>query len=242
MRTSQDIAPQTRRRFVAGMAGLPLAWGASRWLGPGVAAAEYDYEATPVAPADQGLQLLIEGNQRFVAGALTSLEDLAADRAAVADGQSPFAVIVCCSDSRVPPELVFDQTVGQLFVVRTAGQVIDEAARGSITYGIDVLKAPLLVVLGHAACGAVEAAIAAIQGDPIPGYAYRFAEGIGPAVQQVQDEPGDLLDNAIRANIALGVERLRTAEPDLAPAIASGTLTIAGGYYDLASGEVSFLT
>jgi carbonic anhydrase len=201
VRLSPDIAPQTRRRFVAGMAGLPLAWGASRWRDPGVAAAEYDYEATPVVPADQGLQQLIAGNQRFVAGALTALDDLTADRAEVADGQSPFAVIVCCSDSR----------------------------------------APLLVVLGHSGCGAVEAAIAALQGDPIPGYAYRFAEAIGPAVQQVQDEPGDLLDNAIRANIELGVERLRTAEPDLAPAMASGTLTIAGGYYDLASGEVSFL-
>jgi carbonic anhydrase len=241
VRTSQGIASQTRRRFVAGMAGLPLAWGASRWLGPGVAAAEYDYEATPVVPADQGLQQLIEGNQRFVAGALTAFDDLAADRAEVADGQSPFAVIVCCSDSRVPPELVFDQTVGQLFVVRTAGQVIDEAARGSITYGVDVLRAPLLVVLGHSGCGAVEAAIASLQGDPIPGYAYRFAEGIGPAVQQVMDEPGDLLDNAIRANVALGVERLSTAEPDLAAMIAGGTLTIVGGFYDLASGEVSFL-
>lgn len=242
MRASPYIAPQTRRRFVAGMAGLPLAWGASRWLGPGAGAAQYDAEATPAVPADQGLQQLIEGNQRFVAGELTSLDDLAADRAEVADGQSPFAVIVCCSDSRVSPELVFDQTMGQLFVVRTAGQVIDEAARGSITYGVDVLRAPLLVVLGHSSCGAVEAAIAAIEGNPIPGYAYRFAEGIGPAVQQVQDEPGDLLDNAIRANIALGVERLSTAEPDLAPAIASGTLTIASGYHDLASGEVSFLT
>lgn len=241
MRTSQVITTRTRRRFVAGMAGVPLAWGASRWLGPGVAAAEFDHEATPIVPADQGLQQLIEGNRRFVAGALTSLDALAADRAEVADGQSPFAVIVCCSDSRVPPELVFDQTVGQLFVVRTAGQVIDEAARGSITYGIDVLRAPLLVVLGHSGCGAVEAAIAAIDGNPIPGYAYRFAEGIGPAVQQVQDEPGDRLDNAIRANVALGVERLRSAEPDLASAVASGTLTIAGGYYDLASGEVSFL-
>jgi carbonic anhydrase len=141
----------------------------------------------------------------------------------------------------VVPELIFDQTLGQLFVVRTAGQVLDEAARGSITYGVDVLRAPLLVVLGHSGCGAVEAAIAALQGDPIPGYAYRFAEGIGPAVQQVQDAPGDRLDNAIRANIARGVEQLRTAEPDLAAAIGGGTLTLAGGYYDLASGEVSFL-
>ena len=157
------------------------------------------------------------------------------------DGQSPFAVIVCCSDARVPPELVFDQTIGQLFVVRTAGQVIDEAARGSITCGVDVLRAPLLLVLGHSGCGAVGAAIAAIEGNPIPGYAYRFAEAIGPAVQQVQEEPGDLLDNAIRANIELGVERLSSAEPDLGPTIASGKLTIVGGYYDLESGEVSFL-
>jgi carbonic anhydrase len=239
--TSPFIATRTRRRFVAGMASLPLAWAGARWAGPGAVAAEYDYEATPVVPAAQGLQQLIEGNQRFVAGTLTALDALAADRAAVADGQSPFAVIVSCSDSRVVPELIFDQTLGQLFVVRTAGQVLDEAARGSITYGVDVLRAPLLVVLGHSGCGAVEAAIAALQGDPIPGYAYRFAEGIGPAVQQVQDAPGDRLDNAIRANIARGVEQLRTAEPDLAAAIGRGTLTLAGGYYDLASGEVSFL-
>ena len=134
-------------------------------------------------------------------------------------------MIVCCSDSRVPPELVFDQTLGQLFVVRTAGQVIDEAARSSIVYGVDFLKAPLLLVLGHSGCGAVEAAIAALQGSPIPGYAYRFAEGIGPAVQSVLDEPGDQLDNAIRANIAMGVDQLRTAEPVLAAAVRSGQLT-----------------
>jgi carbonic anhydrase len=221
------------------LAGIPIAVAGSRWVAP--AAEATDYSATPTVPADQGLQMLIDGNQRFVDGNLTSFSNLAQDREGVAGGQSPFAVIVSCSDSRVPPELVFDQTVGQLFVVRTAGQVIDEAARGSITYGVDILKAPLLVVLGHSGCGAVEAAIAAIQGQPIPGYAYRFAEGIGPAVQRVIDEPGDLLDNAIRANIEMGVEQLRTAEPDLTAAVSSGTLTITGGYYDLASGEVSFL-
>jgi carbonic anhydrase len=201
-----------------------------------------DEVATPSSvPADQGLQMLIEGNKRFVAGTLTSLSTLAQDREQLTAGQSPFAVVVCCSDSRVPPELVFDQTLGQLFVVRTAGQVIDEAARGSIVYGVDFLKAPLLVVLGHSGCGAVDAAIAALAGNPIPGYAYRFAEGIGPAVQRVRNEPGDQLDNAIRANIEMGVDQLRTAEPDLAAAVGSGQLTVAGGYYDLASGEVSFL-
>ena len=229
-----------RRRFVAGLAGIPIALGGSRWFAPAAVAA--DEMATPSSvPADQGLQRLIEGNKRFVAGTLTSLGNLAQDRDQLTSGQSPFAVVVCCSDSRVPPELVFDQTLGQLFVVRTAGQVIDEAARGSIVYGVDYLKAPLLLVLGHSGCGAVEAALAAIQGSPIPGYAYRFAEGIGPAVQSVLDQPGDQLDNAIRANIAMGVEQLETAEPDLAAAVRSGQLTVAGGYYDLASGEVSFL-
>jgi carbonic anhydrase len=228
-----------RRRFVAGLAGVPIALAGSRWVGS--AAAAPVNAATPTVPADQGLQMLIEGNKRFVAGNLTSLSNLAQDRDEVATGQSPFAVIVSCSDSRVPPELVFDQTLGQLFVVRTAGQVIDEAARGSIIYGVDFLRAPLLLVLGHTGCGAVEAAIAALQGNPIPGYAYRFAEGIGPAVQSVINEPGDLLDNAIRANIEMGADQLRTAEPDLAAAVSSGKLTVAGGYYDLPSGEVSII-
>src|SRR3954451_16605479 len=167
-----------RRRFVAALAGAPAALAASSWFAP--AAWASDHAATPTVPADQGLQMLMDGNKRFVAGNLTSLSTLAQDREQLVKGQSPFAVIVCCSDSRVPPELVFDQTLGQLFVVRTAGQVLDEAARGSITYGVDVLKASLILVLGHASCGAAEAAIAAIQGQPIPGYAYIFAEGIGP--------------------------------------------------------------
>jgi carbonic anhydrase len=229
-----------RRRFVTALAGVPIALTGSRWVGQALAAT--DYSATPTVPADQGLQMLMDGNKRFVAGNLTSLSNLAQSRDDVATGQSPFAVVVCCSDSRVPPEIVFDQTLGQLFVIRTAGQVIDEAARGSITYGVDFLGAPLLLVLGHSGCGAVEAAIAALTGATIPGYAYRFAEGIGPAVQSVIDEPGDQLDNVIRANIKMGVDQLRTAEPDLAAAVGSGQLTLAGGYYDLASGEVTILS
>jgi carbonic anhydrase len=223
------------------MASLPLAWGTSRWLAQGAAAAEFDYDGTPVPVATDGLQRLIDGNKRYVAGELTAFDDLAADREETAGGQHPFAVIVSCADSRVPPELIFDQSVGELFVVRSAGQVIDEALRGSITYGVDVLRAPLIVVMGHSNCGAVDAAIAALDGNAIPGYAYRFAEAIGPAVQQVRDDPGDLLDNAIRANITLGVQQLSTAEPDLAPVLADGSVTIAGAYYDLATGEVTFL-
>src|SRR3954471_1336905 len=166
-----------RRRFVAALAGVPTAVAATQWFAP--AARATDYDATPGVAADQGLQMLLDGNKRFVSGNLTSLGNLAQDRADVVNGQSPFAVIVSCSDSRVPHEIIFDQSLGQLFVVRTAGQVVDEAARSSIAYGVDVLKAPLILVLGHTSCGAVEAALAALAGDPIPGYAYRFAEAIG---------------------------------------------------------------
>jgi carbonic anhydrase len=228
-----------RRRFVATVAGLPMAWAGSHW--PGSAAAAPDEAATPSVPADEGLQRLIDGNKRYLAGALTSLTSLVQDRGQLASGQNPFAVVVCCSDSRVPPEIIFDQPPGQLFVVRTAGQVIDEAARSSIVYGTDALRAPLVLVLGHSRCGAVKAALAEINGNAIPGYAYRLAEGIGPAVQQVLDQPGDQLDNAIRANIALGVAQLQSAEPMLAADVRRGQVMIAGGYYDLASGEVSLL-
>ncbi len=227
-----------RRRFVAGLVGVPIALAGSRWLAP-VARAS-DPAATPAVAADEALQALIDGNERFVAGDLASLDDLAEDRGRLVAGQSPFAVIVCCSDSRVPPELVFDQTLGELFVVRTAGQVLDEAARSSIVFGVDVLGAELLVVLGHSGCGAVDAALAALRGDAIPGFAYRFAEAIGPAAQSALDQPGDQLDNAIRANIDLGVERMRTAEPNLAAAVNDGRLEVVGAYYDLATGVVSF--
>ena len=228
-----------RRRFVAGLASVPAAWAGARWFGPAAVAAQD--AATPGASADEGLQRLIDGNKRFVAGNLTSLGNLAQDRAQLTTGQSPFAIIVCCSDSRVPPEIVFDQTLGQLFVVRTAGQVVDEGARSSIVYGVEVLGAPLILVLGHSSCGAVETALAAVQGNEIPAFAYLFAEEIGPAVRSVLDEPGDLLVNATRANVEMGVAQLRTAEPELAAAVLEGRLTVAGGVYDLASGEVSFL-
>ena len=197
--------------------------------------------STSGVTADEALQRLIAGNRRFVAGNLTSHGTLVQDRARLVNGQRPFAVVLCCSDSRVPPELVFDQSLGQLFVIRTAGQVIDEAARSSVAFGVDALGAPLLFVLGHQGCGAVTAALAALTGEDIPGYAWRFAEGIGPAVRSVLGQPGDPLDNAVRANVTMGVEQLQTSEPVLAEAARAGRLKVAGGYYDGASGEVSII-
>jgi carbonic anhydrase len=192
--------------------------------------------------AEQALQELLAGNRGFMAGNLDSLDNLVTRRSQVASSQSPIAVIVSCSDSRVPPELVFDQTLGEVFVVRTAGQVIDEAARSSIAYAVDHLNSPLVVVMGHSRCGAVEAAVAAIQGASIPGYAFRLAEAIGPAVRRVQGQPGDLLDNAIRANVRLGVEQIQASEPLLAEDVRQGRLTVVGAYYDFQTGQVTILS
>jgi carbonic anhydrase len=232
----------SRRQFLQGMAVAPVAIAGASALGGSAAAGPLPQLPGPGVTADQALGLLQEGNRRFVAGNLTSLGSLIQDRAEVATGQSPMAVIVSCSDSRVPPELVFDQSLGELFVVRTAGQVIDESARSSIVYGVDFLKAPLVVVMGHSRCGAVEAAVAALQGGTIPGYAFRLAEGIGPAVRRVMSQPGNMLENAIRANVHWGVEQIQNSEPLLAEDVRQGRMTVVGAYYSFTTGQVSLLT
>jgi carbonic anhydrase len=230
---------QTQRQVLTmlatgAVAGLQL-------LGAGPKVRPAHAQADAGVSADHALQMLREGNRRFVAGTLTSLGDLVQRRGEVASSQRPIAVIVSCSDSRVPPEIVFDRTLGELFVVRTAGQVIDEAARSSLVYAVDYLRAPLVLVLGHTRCGAVEAAVAAIQGGTIPGYAFRLAEAVGPAVRRVLSQPGDLLDNAVRANVLMGVDQIRGSEPLLAEDVRAGRLTVVGAYYDFQTGQVSIL-
>jgi carbonic anhydrase len=235
--------PFGRRQLLRSLAAAPVAAAGLHLVGG-------DATARPVSAqfsgggvsAEQALQQLIAGNRNFAAGNLTSVGQLVARRGELATSQSPMAAIVACSDSRVPPELVFDQTLGELFVVRTAGQVIDEAARSSIVYAVDYLKAPLVLVVGHSRCGAVDAAIAAIQGGNIPGYAFRLAEAIGPAVRRVQGQPGDLLDNAIRANVRLGVEQIQASEPLLAEDVRQGRLTVLGAHYDFQTGLVTMLS
>src|SRR5262249_27789540 len=143
------------------------------------------------------------------------------DWARLAEGQSPGAVIVGCSDSRVPPEIVFDQGVGDLFVVRVAGNLVRQPGfkvLGSIEHAGAELGARLMGVLGHSSCGAVKAAIAHLADSAgLPGAIRPLVEALRPAVLRGKKEPGDLLDNAIRANVAQGVERLRRLDPILAP-------------------------
>jgi carbonic anhydrase len=210
--------------------------------GFGLAAARA-YAKAPTA--DEALRNLVAGNERFAKGQPSSPRRRPEDFRALAQAQYPEAVIVSCSDSRVAPEILFDAGVGDIFVIRVAGNVISGAGamvKGSIEYAIAELNAPLILVLGHSGCGAVKSAIKHIHGkDKLPGAIDGLVELVKPAVIKSQGMPGDPLENAIRANVEIGVERLRGLEPILAPRVKNGTVKIAGGVYDLKTGMVTLL-
>jgi len=196
-------------------------------------------EPSKVSP-DEALRRLIQGNARFVAGHLTHAgpEEIAEARGAVSKGQSPFAVIVGCSDSRVGPEIVFDQGLGDLFVVRTAGEVVDAAALGSIEYAVEHLGSTLILVLGHERCGAVAAAVA---GAKEPGHIGAVLDAIQPAVKQTKGQPGDPVENAVRAQALDVAKQLEAAKPILAERAESGKLKIVAARYDLGTGKIELL-
>lgn len=193
--------------------------------------------------ADTVLTQLLEGNKRFMRGELAHPRRKPEDFVPLADGQAPLTVVVSCADSRVAPELIFDQGVGDLFVVRVAGNVIAGAGasvKGSIEYAVAELDVRLILVLGHSQCGAVKAAIKHIDDkDALPGSIGDLVDLIRPAVAMVKDKRGDILDNAIKANVEQGVNRLKRLEPILADAVKKGTLKVAGAVYDLHSGKVT---
>lgn len=194
---------------------------------------------TAVTGPDQALERLIEGNQRYIANNSLAINESEGRRIEVAKGQQPFATIFSCVDSRVPPELVFDRGLGDLFVIRTAGHVVDQAVLGSLEFGVDELKIPLLMVLGHEKCGAVTATLEAVEKNATAEADINaIVEGIRPAVEQVHGMAGDILDNAINANVELTVARLKES-PILAKAVNEGALKIVGARYDLDSGAVT---
>ena len=198
----------------------------------------------PSGPAaDDVLQRLLKGNQRFVNGTTKNPRRAPADFRQLAEGQRPVVIIVGCADSRVPPELLFDQGVGDLFVVRVAGNVVSGAGpvlKGSVEYAVAELGVGLIMVLGHSACGAVKAAIKHVDdGDPLPGAIGELVNRIRPAVMKAKDMPGDRLANAISANVTLGVQTLTSLEPIVGPAVSSGQVKIVGAVYDLRTGAVA---
>lgn len=195
----------------------------------------------PVADGKQALERLMAGNARFVAAQDQDLDEGIARRVAVSKGQHPFATVLGCVDSRVPIELVFDQGLGDLVVVRSAGGALDQSVTGSIEFGIAELHTPLLMVLGHQRCGALDATIKALDAaqhtSHTSGLDY-LVDTLAPAVRQVAGKPGDRLTNAVQANVALILTKLRQS-PVIGPLEKSGKLTLIGAYYELDTGKVT---
>lgn len=192
----------------------------------------------PMPTHAEALALLMAGNHRYVTGEMTYPRQAAVDRQALIAGQSPFAVILGCADSRVPPNLIFDQGLGDLFVIRVAGNIVDDAILGSIEFALATLQTPLVMVLGHANCGAVQATLS---GGELAGHLPSLAAAIQPAVDRVKDAPGDQLDQAIKANALNVADQLRHSQPILAGSVRAGQVRIVAAHYDLASGKVTVL-
>ncbi|MFB6612778.1 carbonic anhydrase [Streptomyces sp. NPDC085524] len=229
--------PVARRRLVraglrgAAVLGAGLVCGASAASGARAGAAAVG-RAQPCGPG-RAWRELVAGNRRWRTFHESHPDRAGNVRRELVGGQHPFAVVLGCVDSRVPPELVFDQGLGDLLTVRSAGEVLDEAVLGSIAYGVLELGVPLIVVLGHQGCGAVAAAVHAEAGGALPAHIRYLAERIRPAIDhRLQGEAR--IDAAVTENVRRVRARL-TAEPDLAALVADGCLDIVGARYELTS-------
>ncbi len=207
-------------------------------------AANESTNAAPVAgkaktlTSVEALQRLLEGNARYVAGKAAHPDQTIERRASLTSGQTPFAIVLTCSDSRVAPELFFDQGLGDLFVIRNAGNVLDDHVIGSMEYAVEHLHAPLIIVVGHEKCGAVSATVS---GAEAPGHIRSVVESIAPAFEKSKSQPGDKVDNAVRANAQQTADILKQAEPILKESKSAGHLSIVAARYDLGTGRVEIL-
>lgn len=202
-------------------------------------------QASPTSSIGDGQEVLprlMNGNKLYAAGQFRHPHQTLARRLEVANGQKPFAVILGCSDSRVPPEILFDQGLGDLFVVRVAGNIVDNAVEGSIEYAVEELGVSLIMVLGHERCGAIKAAVDVVEkGGQLPGQIESIINSIKPAVERVKGKPGNLLENAINENVLMVVEKLKASRPIIAKFVENGQLKVVGANYELKSGTVRIL-
>lgn len=204
-----------------------------------ISAASLDFFSAPPLQAqstltpDQALKELMDGNERFVSGRLTSFaQDLKILQEKTVDKQEPFAAVLSCADSRVPVEIIFDQTIGHIFVTRVAGNLVTPEIIGSLEYGAAVLGTKIILVLGHRGCGAVKAAI---QGKGVPGQISALFPHIQPAVDQAGPDP----EAVTKANADVQARLLRESSPVIAPMVKEGKLKVVSGIYDLATGKVT---
>ena len=195
----------------------------------------------PITP-ESALKLLVAGNERWASGRLTHPHQSVERRVALEGGQHPFATIFSCIDSRLPPEVVFDQGLGDLAVIRTGAHVLDEGVvLGSLEFSPDHLGAPVMLIMGHQRCGAVIAAIHVIEsGGTAPGHIQAIVDALRPAYDVAVSETGDLVDNMVRAHTKLTVQRVST-DPLIEHLVTRGDLIVAGGYYSLDTGAVSLI-
>ncbi|MCU0349503.1 MAG: carbonic anhydrase [Flavobacterium sp.] len=186
-----------------------------------------------------GLKKLMGGNKRFFEGKSIKPRQSGETIRELESGQAPFATIVGCADSRVPNELIFDQGLGDLFIIRTAGQVSAAASYGSMEFAVTKLKTKLIVVLGHTECGAVAAAVS--RPENVPGHIVTLINEIKPAVRKCMHLPGDPVNNAVRQNVIDQVNNLRDLDPILYQSYKKGEILIVGAVYDIHTGKVEFL-
>jgi carbonic anhydrase len=198
--------------------------------------------ARAVDNPDAALARLAEGNARYASGKMNE-HDFSAGRAARAQGQKPFAAILGCADSRIAPELAFDQPPGELFVVRVAGNFVTPDGLGSLEYGAAVLGTQAIMVLGHTSCGAVNATVEALQkGNNLPGHIADLVTAMKPGIEPVMKQPGDdIYQRAVIANVRYNVQRLLEAKPILADMVAAKKLKVVGGVYDLPTGKITMV-
>jgi carbonic anhydrase len=195
----------------------------------------YAAEESPAPAPDQALAMLMAGNNRYTTSHQRHPHEAASRRHQLTKSQHPYATILTCSDSRVPPELLFDAGLGDLFVIRVAGNIAADAVVGSIEYAVEHLGARLVLVMGHESCGAVQATISG--GEPKT-HIESLTKPIEPAVARAREQKGDLIANAVRENVSLVVDQLRKSQPILAERVEKGTMKVVGAVYHMDSGAV----
>lgn len=238
--------PPIDRRNMLGLTAVTAGAAIVASAAPAIAAADdAAVTATLSMTPDQALAKLIDGNRRFVADQISASDITTKRRLEIAKSQSPFAILIGCADSRVGPEHLFGGGLGELFIVRTAGNYVDDAGYGSVAYAVAALGAPLIVVLGHERCGAVDAATKLVTDNAqLPPSLTRMVKPILPAVIDAKASLGtktDLVDHAIHMNVRHVVRGLReTSDPIIAAPLKAGKVKVVGAYYDLDTGAVDF--
>jgi carbonic anhydrase len=240
-RSRSDAASHARRGFLKLVGGVAVGFAATGIGSSFAAPPKAPPKADNVLSPDAALDRLMKGNQRYVEG-VSKRHDFKHEREALTKGQNPYAGVLSCADSRIAPEYAFDAGRGDLFVCRVAGNVINDDVIASLEYAVSVLDTPLIMVLGHQACGAVDAAIKSIKtSTTLPGHLPSLVAALAPAVMAARDQPGDILDNVIRQNVVLTVASVMTATPILSKAAEDNKLRVVGAVYDLANGRVALV-